>query len=113
VDMYSSLWDATFARPPTHRGSIFVRIDLAPEDRRYALAREMLSALITSKHGRAMGLSDLLLPHLRDSAEYFARYLLVPDDLLQAYRNQGGMNHGFAEHFQIPEGVGAVRWTDD
>ena len=104
VDMYSSLWDATFARPPTHRGSIFVRIDLAPEDRRYALAREMLSAL---------GLSDLLLPHLRDSAEYFARYLLVPDDLLQAYRNQGGMNHSFAEHFQIPAGVGAVRWADD
>jgi hypothetical protein len=113
VDMYSSLWDATFARPPTHRGSIFVRIDLAPEDRRYALAREILSALITSKHGRAMGLSDLLLPHLRDSAEYFARYLLVPDGLLQAYRNQGGMKRGFAEHFQIPAGIGAVRWTDD
>ncbi len=113
VDMYSSLWDATFARPPTNRGNIFVRIDLEPEDRRYALAREMLSALITSKHGRTMGLSDILLPHLRESAEYFARYLLVPDDMLHAYRNQGGMKRGFAEHFQIPARVGTVRWTDD
>ena len=25
VEMYSNLWDATFARPPSQRGSIFVR----------------------------------------------------------------------------------------
>ena len=43
VDMYSNLWDATFARPPSQRGSIFVRIDLDPDERRFALAREMLS----------------------------------------------------------------------
>jgi len=47
VDMYSNLWDATFARPPSQRGSIFVRIDLEPEERRFVLARETLSALIT------------------------------------------------------------------
>ena len=78
VDMRSNLWDATFARPLTQRGNIFVRMDLSPEERRYALAREMLSALITSRHGRAMGLSDVFLSDLRQSAEYFARALLMP-----------------------------------
>lgn len=112
VDMYSNLWDATFARPPTKRGSIFVRIDLDPSDRRYALAREMLSALITSKHGRALGLPDLLLPYLRESAEYFARQLLVPELMLEAYRKRGGTKRGLAETFQVPANIAAVRWTD-
>lgn len=112
VDMYSNLWDATFARPPSHQGSVFVRIDLEPSERRYALARELLSALITSKHGRAMGLADLLLPHLRESAEYFARFLLVPELIMEAYRNKGGKKQGFAEAFQIPPQIASVRWAD-
>src|SRR3970040_2876144 len=52
VDIYSNLWDATFARPPGQRGGIFVRVDLDPKKRRHALARETLSAMITSKQGR-------------------------------------------------------------
>jgi len=112
VDMYSKLWDATFARPPSRRGSIFVRIDLEQDERRFALAREMLSALITSKHGRALGLPDLLLPHLRESAEYFARYLLIPDVLLNAYRVNGGKRQDFADRFQIPPQIASVRWAD-
>jgi hypothetical protein len=112
VDMYSNLWDATFARPPSQRGSIFVRINLASEERRYALAREALSALITSKHGRAMGLFDFLLPHLRESAEYFARYLLVPEPLLRAYRDCGGSEDEFAETFGIPPSIAAQRWEE-
>jgi hypothetical protein len=112
VEMYSNLWDATFARPPSQRGSIFVRSDLPQVERRFALAREMLSALITSKHGRAMGLPELLLPHLRESAEYFARYLLVPELMLDAYRKQGGKKVGFADAFQIPPQIAAVRWAD-
>ncbi len=112
VDMYSKLWDATFARPPSQRGSIFVRIDLEPEQRRFALARELLSALITSKQGRAMGLHELLLPHLRDSAEYFARLLLVPENMLQAYRRQGGTLDGLARTFSVPSPIAALRWAD-
>jgi hypothetical protein len=112
VDMYSNLWDATFARPPSQRGSIFVRIDLEPEQRRFALAREMLSALITSKHGRAMGLPDLLLPHLRESAEYFARLLLVPDRMLSTYRERGGVHDDLAIAFKIPSPIAALRWAD-
>lgn len=112
VDMYSNLWDATFARPPSQRGSIFVRIDLEPDERRFALAREMLSALITSKQGRAMGLPDLLLPHLRESAEYFARLLLIPERMLEAFRARGGSQHELACEFVVPPPVAALRWSD-
>ncbi|MGD8634328.1 MAG: hypothetical protein PVF85_12200 [Anaerolineales bacterium] len=112
VEMYSNMWDATFARPPSQRGSIFVRIDLEQEERRFALAREMLSALITSKHGRAMGLPDLLLPHLRESAEYFARYLLIPDMMLEAFKQRGGKKQGLVDTFAVPARIAALRWAD-
>ena len=112
VDMYSNLWDATFARPPSRRGSIFVRIDLEDDERRFALAREMLSALITSKHGRALGLPDLLLPNMRESAEYFARFLLIPDVLLDSYRMNGGKKQGFAERFRVSPQIACLRWAD-
>lgn len=114
VDMYSDLWDATFARPPSQRGSIFVRIDLEPKERRFALARETLSALITSKHGRALGLFDLILPHLRESAEYFARYLLAPKRILTAYfsRNGSGDLDTISRDFQMPEQVASKRLSD-
>ncbi len=112
VNMYSHLWDATFARTPSQRGSIFVRIDLAPEDRRFSLARETLTALITSEHGRAMGLPDLLLPRLREWAEFFARHLLAPDPLVEAYRRSGGSEERFAEVFAVPPRVADLRWAD-
>lgn len=112
VDMYSNLWDATFARPPNQRGSIFVRIDLAADDRRYALARETLSALITSKHGRNMGLADLLLSDLWDSAEYFARHLLAPQSMVDAYRARDGDEAGFGKAFGLPSRAAAARWEE-
>ncbi|MCZ6530298.1 MAG: hypothetical protein O6949_08195 [Chloroflexi bacterium] len=110
VDMYSNLWDATFARPPGQRGSIFVRVDLDPEERRFALARETLCAMITSKHGRDLGMPDLLMSELKDSAEYFATHYVAPELLVQAYRAQGGDEENFAESFQLPAGVAAARW---
>jgi hypothetical protein len=108
--MYSNLWDATFARPPGQRGSIFVRVDLDPKERRHALARETLSAMITSKHGRSMGLAELLMSDLKDSAEYFASQLLAPEPLVQAYRSAGGGETGFADAFQLPAAMAAARW---
>lgn len=112
VNMYSHLWDATFARTPSQRGSIFVRIDLPPDERRYALAREVLTALITSDHGRAMGLPELLLPNLREWAEYFARQLLVPDVLVEAYSQHGGDADGLADAFHVPPKIAAQRWEE-
>jgi len=110
VDMYSNLWDATFARPPGQRGSIFVRVDLDPEERRFALARETLGAMITSKHGRDLGMPDLLMSELKDSAEYFATHYLASESLVDAYRAQGGEEEGFAETFQLPKAAAADRW---
>jgi len=112
VNMYSHVWDATFARTPSQRGSIFVRIDLAPEERRYALARETLTALITSEQGRALGLPALFLSSLREWAEFFARQLLAPDLMLEVYRQRGGDAKGLADTFAIPPRVAALRWED-
>lgn len=110
VDMYSNLWDATFARPPGKRGSVFIRVDLLPDERRFALARETLCAMITSKHGRDLGMPDLLMSELKDSADYFATHYLAPESLVQAYRAQGGEEEDFAESFQLPANVSENRW---
>ena len=112
VEMYSNLWDATFARLPDQRGSVFVRIDLPSRERRFALARELLRALVTSEHGRAMGLPEILLPELQECAEYFARQLLAPEALVAAYRKRGGGAAQFAETFDLPAPVAASRWDD-
>ena len=112
VDMYSNLWDATFARPPSRRGSIFVRINLPPPQRRFALAREILSALITSKHGQAMGLGDLLMENLQESAEYFARHLLAPEPMVETCQINGGDPVELAEIFGIPLEVADKRMKD-
>lgn len=112
VNMYSHLWDATFARTPSQKGSIFVRIDLPPDERRYALARETLTAMITSDHGRSMGLPDLLLPSLREWSDYFARHLLAPDALVKSYRAHGGGEDRFADAFHMPARSAAARWSD-
>ena len=112
VEMYSNLWDATFARLPDQRGSVFVRIDLPSRERRFAVARELLRALVTSEHGRAMGLPEILIPELQECAEYFARQLLAPEALVAAYRKRGGGAAQFAEVFDLPAPVAASRWED-
>lgn len=112
VEMYSNLWDATFARMTDRRGSIFVRVDLASHERRFALARELLRALVTSEHGRAMGLPEMLLPDLQECAEFFARQLLAPEALVAAYRKRGGSAAQFGEAFDLPAPVAALRWED-
>lgn len=112
VEMFSNLWDATFARPPSQRGSIFVRVDLEPKERRFALARETLSAMITSKHGRSLGLYDMFLPNLRDSAEYFARHLLAPESLVQNGKSAIKGPQDIAEKFVLPYQMAELRWRE-
>jgi hypothetical protein len=112
VEMYSNLWDATFARMIDSRGSIFVRIGLPSHERRFALARELLRALVTSEHGRAMGLPEILLPELQECAEYFARQFLAPEALVAAYRKRGGGEAQFRETFDLPAQVAVARWGD-
>jgi hypothetical protein len=102
VEMNSELWDATFARLPDQSGKIFVHSDLGPEARRYALARETLSALITSKHGQNLGLFELVESHLRESAEFFARILLAPPRLLRCFCSGDGAVTRIVKEFKLP-----------
>ncbi len=112
VETCSKLWDATYARPLGRRGRIFVQMDLPPEKRRFVLARELLTALITSRHGRAMGLFQLFIDDLNNSAEYFARMLLVPETMKSAYKAGKGAETAFAGAFRIPPQIAAKRWSD-
>ncbi|OGO18947.1 MAG: hypothetical protein A2Z14_04835 [Chloroflexi bacterium RBG_16_48_8] len=112
VDMYSNLWDATFARPPSRRGSIFVRVNLTPVQRRFALAREILSAMITSKHGQVLGLGDILMDWLQESAEYFARHLLAPEPMVEVFQENGSDPVRFAKEFGIPKEIAEKRLND-
>lgn len=112
VEMFSNLWDATFARPPSQHGSIFVRVDLEPEQRQYALARETLSAMITSKHGRSLGLYEMFLPNLKESAEYFARHLLAPESLVDNAESDIANAEDLAEKFMLPDHAADLRWRE-
>jgi Zn-dependent peptidase ImmA (M78 family) len=49
---------------------------------------------------------------LRESAEFFARVLLMPDMMLDAYRKRGGKRNELAITFQVPSPIAALRWAD-
>jgi len=64
-------------------------VDFPLEQRRFVMAREVLSIVATSEHGRSMGLPEVLPEHLQESKDYFARVLLAPDRLIVSYRSKG------------------------
>ncbi|OGO16942.1 MAG: hypothetical protein A2Z14_10225 [Chloroflexi bacterium RBG_16_48_8] len=86
--------------------------DLPLVERRFILAQELLNALLQGLNEQALGLSKLLLPDLKGTADYFARVLLAPDPMVEAYREQGRGFSGFAEAFLLPERVASKRWWD-
>jgi len=69
--------------------------------------------LVTSGHGRAMGLPKILVPELQECAEYFAGQLLAPEALVAAYRKRGGGAAQFGERFDLPGPVAAARWEEN
>jgi hypothetical protein len=93
-------------------GKMISPSDLPEDERRYALAREVIVALGSSKHGRSIGLPPFILPHLTELQDYFARILLAPDPLIHAYQMQGGDYHNFARTFLIPSRIAEVRWQE-
>jgi hypothetical protein len=93
-------------------GRIILPSDLPEDERRYALAREVIVALSGSKHGRKMGLPQLIVPYMAELQDYFARVLLAPDPLINAYRKEGGNFHDFARAFLIPYRVAEIRWQE-
>lgn len=86
--------------------------ELPIDERRYAIAREILITMGSSSHGRQIGLPGLIVAHLEDCQDYFARVLLAPDPLVAAYRSQGKDLRGFAETFLLPTRIAARRWDD-
>ena len=105
-------WSPIYSRPVTKDGQSTRPGELPIDEHRYAIAREILIALGGTRHGREMGLPDVLLTHLEDSQDYFARVLLAPDPLISSYRRQGKDIRGFAETFLIPTRVANERWED-
>jgi hypothetical protein len=93
-------------------GKIVSPSDLPEDERRYALAREVIVALSGSKHGRKMGLPQLIVPYLTELQDYFARVLLAPDPMIQAYRKEDGGIYNFARAFLIPYRVAEIRWDE-
>jgi len=93
-------------------GRIILPSDLPEDERRYALAREIIVALGGSKHGRKLGLPQLIVPYLTELQDYFARVLLAPDEMVHAYRKEGGEFHQFAHAFLIPQRIAEIRWQE-
>lgn len=93
-------------------GDLLIPSDLPLVERRFILAQELLNALMHGLQKQAAGSSKFLLPDLRDMSDYFARVLLAPDPLVEAYREEGKDLRGFAETFLIPERVASERWQD-
>lgn len=105
-------WSPIYERPFYKGGRTTRPWELSIDERRYAIAREILIALGSSRHGRELGLPELLLTHLEESQDYFARVLLAPDPLVSTYRHQGKDIRGFAETFLIPTRIASERWED-
>jgi hypothetical protein len=93
-------------------GRIISHSDLPEDERRYALAREIIIALGSSKHGRCLGLPQFIVPHLPELQDYFARMLLAPDPMVIAYRKSGGEFRDFARTFLIPHRIAEIRWNE-
>ena len=93
-------------------GKMISPSDLPEDERRYALAREVIIALGRCKHGRSIGLPKFIVPYLTELQDFFARNLLAPDPLIHAYRKQGGDFHDFARSFLIPSRIAEVRWQE-
>lgn len=105
-------WIPIYAKPIRSEGWNTRPWELPIDERRYAIAREILITMGSSSHGRQIGLPDLIVAHLEDCQDYFARVLLAPDPLVAAYRRQGKDLRGFAETFLLPTRIAARRWDD-
>jgi hypothetical protein len=112
VKILHKVLEVIFVWSPEHGYQLLLPSDLPLAERRFILARELLTTLMRGLGDQAVGLSKLLLPDLEDSVDYFARVFLAPDPMIEGYRKQGREYRGFAETFLIPERVATKRWQD-
>jgi Zn-dependent peptidase ImmA (M78 family) len=59
-----------------------------------------------------MGLAEMLMDSLQESAEYFARQFLSPQPMVDVFQNREDKEMDFAEAFAVPEQVANARMQD-
>lgn len=112
IDPSLTGWDLASA-PPLHKDRrIRIPYDLSLDEHRFALACQTMIVMCACQYGRLLGLHRIILNDFWDSQNYFARVLLAPDRLIDAYRRQGKDLRGFAETFLIPPRIATIRWQD-
>jgi hypothetical protein len=112
IDAGPTGWDLGAIRPIEDDFQIRIPYDLPLEERRFTLARETMVVVCGCQYGRQLGLPEFIFKDFWDSQNYFARVLLAPDQLIDAYRRQGRDLRGFAETFLIPPRIATIRWQD-
>ncbi|HLC06273.1 MAG TPA: hypothetical protein VJK02_24835 [Anaerolineales bacterium] len=112
IDAGPTSWDLATVRPIYEDNRIRIPYDLPLDEHRFALARHTMIVLCGCQYGRLLGLPEFTLKDFWDSQNYFARVLLAPDQLVDAYRRQGKDLRGFAETFLIPPRIATIRWQD-
>jgi len=111
-ELNNAVWHNILTNSSYHAENVVIPADLALDEKRYAIARELIIAVGDTQHGRKMGLAEFLDGYGWEVQDYFARILLAPDHLVRAYRKRGGRYEDFAETFIIPARVAAIRWEE-
>lgn len=112
IDAGPTGWDFAMVPQPQAEAQIRIPYDLPLDERRFTLAREAMVVMCGCQFGRMLGLPEFIFKDFWDSQNYFARVLLAPDQLVDAYRQQGRDLRGFAETFLIPPRIATIRWQD-
>ena len=103
--------DAIYLRLLNGQGTIFVNPRISWAQQRYATARAMLVSLFNTPGGRALGLDVTPTVFPDETAEYFARCLLLPSRLLPDNWPQLPATE-LAHMFEVPPEVVAVRTVE-
>jgi hypothetical protein len=100
--------DAIYLRLLNGQGTIFVNPRLAGPLQRFATAKALLMGLFNTPGGQALGLGIMSLELPGETAEYFARCLLMPASLMPKDWRALPVTE-LARIFDVPREVAATR----
>lgn len=109
---FSYIWETVLEQPIYVGGRVIVPTNSPIDEKRYSVARELLSTISDSKHGEEMGLPLFISAYLWELKDFFARVLLAPDPLVRDFRENGGDFGDFASTFIIPPRIALIRWNE-
>lgn len=109
---FSYVWESVLEQPIYVGGRVIVPSSSPTDEKRYAVARELLTTISDTEHGEEMGLPLFISAYLWELKDYFARVLLAPDPLVTAFRENGGDFGDFASTFLIPPRIALIRWDE-